>query len=97
MIEIWYLARIFFGLTLTISGLFAVSLVAKAYFMSYRRDMLLLMMGFVLLIVSLMSTTIFTDLLHLSDNGLINEMVAIVYFIGTIGFFFINASFFTKK
>jgi len=95
--DTWFILRILFGLTFAISGLFVVSLVAKAYFMTYRRDMILLLTGFVLLIGSIISTTAFIDILHLQESLALDEMLAIAYLIGTIGFFLINASFFTQE
>jgi len=97
MVETWFMLRILFGLTFAISGLFVVSLVAKAYFMTYRRDMLLLMNGFVLLIASIVSTTAFTDIFRLQEGDVIDKMLAIAYFIGTVAFFLINTSFFTHE
>ncbi|MEM2933318.1 MAG: hypothetical protein QXL78_00145 [Methanocellales archaeon] len=92
--DIWFILRILFSLTFAISGLFAVSLVAKAFFMTYRRDMLLLLSGFVLLIASIVSTTVFIDIFHFP---VLDEMLAIAYLMGTAAFFLINASFFTKE
>ena len=94
--ETWFILRVLFGLTFAISGLFVVSVVAKAYFMTYRRDMLLLLTGFMLLIASIISTTAFTDVLHLSGAAFLDQMLAIAYLLGTIGFFLINYSFFMQ-
>ncbi len=93
--EIWFLLRILFSLTFAISGLFAVSLIAKAFFMTYRRDMLLLLIGFVLLIASIISTTVLMDIFHLYK--VFDEVLAIAYLMGTAAFFLINASFFTRE
>lgn len=90
----WFILRILFSLTFAISGLFAVSLVAKAFFMTYRRDMLLLLSGFILLIASIISTTIFIDILRIP---VFDEMLVVAYLIGTAAFFLINASFFTSE
>ncbi len=94
--ETWFILRVLFGLTFAISGLFVVSVVAKAYFMTYRRDMLLLLIGFMLLIASIISTTAFTDILHLTGAVFLDQMLAIAYLLGTIGFFLINYSFFMQ-
>ncbi|UOY10027.1 hypothetical protein [Methanonatronarchaeum sp. AMET6-2] len=79
-IELLYIV---FSITLSISGLFLVGVSLRAYKRTYRKDMIILSLGFALIVSAAIGTTISA---FISEFAYPQLLLTMNYFITTIGF-----------